>query len=431
MALRVASLEVCAGKADMKQASDVPVRAALCLMAMLAFVTILSQFFRSSLGVIGPEVIRELGLSSGELGLANASFFIALLLAQIPVGLAFDRIGPRLTVTLLSGFAVAGALLHTSVETASGLVASRFLLGLGCAASFMATIVLSTRWYAPSLWSTVLSWTFALSQLGIVLSGTPLAFVASQWGWRSAFVVAAALAALAGLLFWALVRDYPPGVARPAAARLDDRPLAGLLQVLRTPGLYRVLALQLVAYSSIATVMGLWAGPYLFDVHELSPLARGNVLVAMAFAQTVGTLCYGPLDRLINSRKWLVMGGGSLSVMILLALAAVPKPSFAAALTLLILLCFIGSYGPVLVAHTRSLFPDHLAGRGATTGNIAQLLGSVGLPLTTGLLPLAFPSIGAGYAPAAYQLIFLFIAVCLAAGLACYGTAADSRPKEL
>ncbi|MGD9830765.1 MAG: MFS transporter, partial [Hyphomicrobiaceae bacterium] len=102
----------------MKQASDVPVRAALCLMAMLAFVTILSQFFRSSLGVIGPEVIRELGLSSGELGLANASFFIALLLAQIPVGLAFDRIGPRLTVTLLSGFAVAGALLHTSVVTA-------------------------------------------------------------------------------------------------------------------------------------------------------------------------------------------------------------------------------------------------------------------------------------------------------------------------
>ena len=37
---------------------------------------------------------------------------MALLLAQIPVGIAFDRFGPRLTVAVLSVPMAAGAMLH-------------------------------------------------------------------------------------------------------------------------------------------------------------------------------------------------------------------------------------------------------------------------------------------------------------------------------
>src|SRR5438045_9759305 len=72
------------------------------LLAMLASMAILSQFFRTSTAILGPELIRDLGLSSKEFGLANASFFLALFLAQIPVGMAFDRFGPRSTVAVLS-----------------------------------------------------------------------------------------------------------------------------------------------------------------------------------------------------------------------------------------------------------------------------------------------------------------------------------------
>ena len=55
---------------------------------------ILSQFFRASTSVIGPELIRDLALSPEALGFANGSFFVALLLAQVPVGVAFDRRRP-------------------------------------------------------------------------------------------------------------------------------------------------------------------------------------------------------------------------------------------------------------------------------------------------------------------------------------------------
>ena len=123
------------------------------LVAMLAATTILSQFFRTSLAVIAPELIRDLSLSPQMLGVANGAFFLALLAAQVAVGVAFDRIGVRITTAAVSVFMVAGALVHAMAASGEMLVAARALLGLGCAASFMATLVLISRWYPRARWA--------------------------------------------------------------------------------------------------------------------------------------------------------------------------------------------------------------------------------------------------------------------------------------
>ena len=82
----------------------------------------------------------------------------------------------------------------------------------------------------------------------------------------------------------------------------------------------------------------------------------------------------------------------------------------------------------MLLAHIRSHFPDHLAGRGATTGNMAQLIGAALLPIITGFIPPLFPHAGPGYSLLAYQWIFATLAIALAMGLAVYLTAKDSKP---
>ena len=131
--------------------------AAAILIVMLSATTILSQFFRSTLTVIAPELIVELKLTPEALGLANAIFFLALLAAQVPVGILFDRIGVRWTVGLLAGLGVAGALWHAAVRDGNELIAARFLLGLGFGGSFMSVVVLCSRWYPRSRWATAMS----------------------------------------------------------------------------------------------------------------------------------------------------------------------------------------------------------------------------------------------------------------------------------
>ncbi len=404
---------------------------AAALLIMLTATTGLSQFYRSALNVIAPELIEELRLSPEALGFANAAFFWALLAVQVPVGILFDRVGARITVGVLAVASVAGAVMHGFIHDATGLTLARFLLGVGHGGSFMATIFLISRWWPRERWSTAMSWVFATSMLGVVLAGTPLAVASQVIGWRGAFIFMSVVSAATGLFFYLLVRDDPPG--RPAIQRSTDRlavMLRGYVDIVRIPGLWRILGLQATAYAVLATIMGLWAGPYLGHVHGLDTVARGHVLVAMAVAQTLGVLVAGPLDRIFNSRKLIASGGALLTIAILLALAYDAHPPTGVAIGLLIALSAASSYGVHVVTHARSFYPEHLAGRGTTTANMAQLLGCAAMPMLTGLIPALFPVTPVGYAPVAYQWIFATIAASLAAGLAIYFSATDVRPRS-
>ena len=394
-------------------------KAATALMAALAAMTGLSQFHRAALGVIAPELTAELALSPAVLGAANGMFFAALLVAQVPVGIALDRVGPRRTVGALTGLAVLGAGLQAFATDGPALLAARFLIGLGSAASFMAAVVLCARWHAGAAMTLALSRVFALSQMGILLAGAPLAALAGVVGWRGALGASALLTAACGAVWWRLVRDDPPD--RPAPPRKAEtlrEALAGQVSIWRLPGLPRVLAMHLVAYAAAATVLGLWAGPYLADVHGLDAAGRGWALAAMGVAMPAGLLAVGPVEKRVGRRAPIVTAGAALAAGALLALAAWPGAPLGAAVGLLVLLVLFSAYPVLVVAEGRALFPDHLVGRGATTVNLAQVLGSALLPLLVGAVVGLFPEVGGVRPEAAYRAGFAVLGAALLAGLA-------------
>ena len=389
------------------------------LLLALTLLTGLSQFHRSALGVIAPELSADLALSPAMLGAANGMFFAAILVMQLPVGIALDRLGPRLVVAVLSVIAVLGLVLQGLATDGTTLLVARALIGIGCAASFMSAVVLCARWYAGGDMTLALSRIFALSQIGILLAGAPLAWLAGWLGWREAFLISALLTGLAALAWWRLVQDDPPD--KPAPTRKPEslmEALRGQFSIWRLPGLSRVLALHLVAYAAAATVIGLWAGPYLADVHGLDANARGRALAVMGLAMPIGLLLVGPLEKHFFPRAALVTAGAALSALMLIGLALWPTPPLPVALGLLVGLIFFSSYPVLLVTEARGLFPDHLVGRGATTVNMAQLVGSALLPLLVGMVIGFFPMAEAVRPEAAYRAGFAVLAGSLLLGLA-------------
>ncbi len=402
------------------------------LLLLLGAVTTLSQFYRVSNSVIGPELAAELGLDARDLGLAGGAFFFALLVAQIPIGIAFDRWGARATLASVSGLAVLGALWIARSSNAGELIAARFLVGLGCSASFMSAVYLCSRWFGAHRFTLVLSWVFAMSNLGTLAAATPLAWVAKTAGWRSAFYGLAAITAVVAALFWVLVRDDPPGSpATPKPVETLGEIWRGLLEVWRAPGLRPLLAMHVFSYASMVTILGVWAGPYLFDVHGLDGVARGNVLLAMGVAQIVGLLVFGPLDRIFGTRKKIIVAGAALSIVVFGALALLTRPPLGLTVALLMAIPFLSSYSIVIVAQGRALFTDAQAGRGVTTVNMAQVVGAALLPAMTGYLVASFVhSPGAAAPEAAYRAVFGLLAVGSALGLAVYSRSQDSRPNS-
>ena len=59
---------------------------------------VLSQFYRSFLAVIAPELSAELHLTPQDLGNILACWFAAFAVVQFPVGAALDKHGPRRTL---------------------------------------------------------------------------------------------------------------------------------------------------------------------------------------------------------------------------------------------------------------------------------------------------------------------------------------------
>ena len=60
-----------------------------------AFGYYLSYLLRTVNAVISPVLTAELNLSAAHLGLLSSTYFLSFALAQLPLGIALDRYGPR------------------------------------------------------------------------------------------------------------------------------------------------------------------------------------------------------------------------------------------------------------------------------------------------------------------------------------------------
>src|SRR5262245_12052030 len=103
------------------------------MLAVMIALNIMSQFYRSSNGVIAPELMADLGIDAGDIGWSSGSFFFIFALLQIPIGVLFDRYGVRRVVSSMLIFAVIGSLLFAFAQSVGPMIAGRFLIGLGFA----------------------------------------------------------------------------------------------------------------------------------------------------------------------------------------------------------------------------------------------------------------------------------------------------------
>ncbi|MGH6815156.1 MAG: MFS transporter [Hyphomicrobiaceae bacterium] len=342
----------------------------------------LSQFFRSFLAVIAPELSTELNLSAADLGTMSAVWFVTFALAQFPVGWALDHIGPRRTIPVLMTAAVAGALLFARAARDWHCHLAMALIGLGCSPVYMGALYVFGRLYKPERFAMLSSWLLGVGLAGNLLGTAPLAYAARTFGWRPTFAGIAVLTlAIAALARWA-VRD-PPRAANPSSGGHALRDLAGIAAI---RALWPLVPIALVSYAVVIAERAIWIGPYFAEVHGLDTIARGNAALAMAVAMVIGAFAYGPLDRLFGSRRGVVLAGSAVTGLAFLALGLWPQPDVRVAVGLLAAIGVFGSTYAVLMAHARSFFPEHLLGRGITFMNFLFIGGAGLIQVLSGVL---------------------------------------------
>jgi MFS family permease len=391
-------------------------------LVVLVFGYLLSQFYRSFLAVIAPELAADVHLGPAELGVVSAAFFAAFAVVQLPIGASLDRFGARRTVAIPMLSAVIGAGVFALAREPWQSVAGMALIGFGCAPIYMGALWVIGRTTTPARFALFSSAIVGIGSLGNLAAATPLAAAAASFGWRATMLgIAAATLLSAGLVF--LVVKEPPAVA----AAKSGEPKPGIGAVLKIRELWPLYPIALLSYPIVVAVRDLWVGPYFSEVHGLAPVERGNAVSVMVFAMIAGAFLYGPLDRWLGTRKWVVVAGTVATIGGLIALALAPLMSVAWASAMFAVVGGLGMTYGVLMAHTRAFLPTPVLGRGLTLMNMCLIGGAAILQPLSGLFMREMRD--AGMIPAAaHGALYGLFALALTLSLVVYLFSRDAKP---
>jgi MFS family permease len=407
-------------------------RQGLLIVGTLATAYVASHFFRAANVTIGLDLMRDLRIGPEALGALTGAFFFGFSAMQIPAGFLFDRYGPRRTICALLLLAVAGATIFTLAPSWPVLLTGRTLMGAGFGCMLIGSMIVIARWFPPDWFSTLAGMVLSIGLIGNLIATTPLAWGTGLIGWRGVFAIMVAFSAVALVAVWLVVRDAPPG--HPFLERKTEtaaQMLRGLLEVIRSPNLPFILVLNFCNYACTFTVQGLWGGPFLREVHGLGIVESANVLLAAVIAYQLGMMCFSPLDRVFDTRKWIAIAGTLVIAAILAMFALLKAPPAWLVAGGIIAMGFVSASSTMVMTHGRALFPDRLIGRGMATMNTCVMLGVACMQTLSGVILGSFEKLPDGArSELAYRSLFGFMAVVLVLAVSAYSRAPDIRPSD-
>jgi predicted MFS family arabinose efflux permease len=245
----------------------------------------LSYLLRTVNAVISPDLTRELGLSAADLGLLTGAYFFSFAVAQIPVGVALDRYGPRRVEACLLVLAAAGALLFAFGQSLLQLAAARALIGFGVSACLMAALKAFSQWYPPQHYASMTGQIMAAGALGAISSTLPLELALPVFGWRGVFVAVAVAGVATLLLIAVLVPDHPDD--SPSAVRPDTQSVASIF---RSPVFWRFAPQAALFGGGLMAMQSLWSLPFLTSVAGLDRMHAAEHLMAVNLGMFAGQL---------------------------------------------------------------------------------------------------------------------------------------------
>ena len=263
---------------------------------------------RMMIAIISEPARKEFNLSDSQLGmLTGLAYGLTFALAGIPLGMLIDRFNRikllTVLVTVWSGMTTLSGFAQSYVH----LLLARMGVGASEAGGSPASMSLISDLFPPAKRSTAVGLFFLSNAIGAVLSIFIGGFIAAQYGWRMAMLIAGVPGLLLGILLIFTVREPKRGGMEPTLVGTVEKKAAGLMQVLRHLGanksMLNLLAGVAITAASVATI-GSWLPSFMTRFHGYNIKEAGfAVAIASGFCGAIGSVLGGVIsDRLARFR---------------------------------------------------------------------------------------------------------------------------------
>jgi type III secretion system YscQ/HrcQ family protein len=375
----------------------------------LAFGYFLSVLFQRIEPLVADDLVTDLSLGKGRLGMLTAAFPLAFALWLLPSGIAIDRLGPRTVQSVMMGVTALGALIVSVSTGPFSLMIGRALLGAGAASALLAAMQAIATWFPRERLGLATGCLITVAGLGALAMAGPLFAYAN--GWRTLFMLLAALAALGAVLAVLLV---PTPATFTGDVPDQDH---GLTFVLRDPVFRRLAPLAAIAVGTVWATQGEWIAGWFAAVNGVRLTDIITYVTLIAVGQTAGALILGWLvdwaERKASSAASVFVGAVALGVCI--QLAAVGGIGLPSSIVWGVLVAGAAAMLPFVILLTH--FPQAYAARACASVGVLQYVATLLIQWAVGGVVAIWPQAASGQTSAtAYAMAFLVpIALQLAA----------------
>ncbi|MBN8982427.1 MAG: MFS transporter [Rhizobiales bacterium] len=364
---------------------------------------ILSNVFRTLPAIMAPDITEEFSLSLQSAGYFLVAFNLAFGGMQLFVGVAIDRFQPMRTVAVLLACTGAGSMISVIAPNFMTLVVCQILIGVGCSAIFLATLVFISSHFASTKFARLSGLALGLGGIGMMLTASPLALIVDAWSWRGAFVVISLLALILTAVCF-LLRDERASATRPSETLIESFSLLVLL--LRRRGTLGILFMGAVGYAAMIAVRGFWIVPLLTKRHGLSLVDSAHVVLLLSVGMTLSPLIYGWVDPGDVRRRRLILVSALTMAIAIFALGSELSESFPATIIAIVAIGAVSGFTILQYADVRYSFEPQVIGRALSLLNMSVFLGAAivqmlcgfvsgfAMSLNTDPLSLAFLTLG-------------------------------------
>ena len=272
-------------------------RRALVVWLAAVAVYIAATTGRTSFGVAGVAALEHFQIDASRVAVFTAVQVGVYSLAQIPMGLAVDRFGPRRMLVVGAVIMAVGQIILGSTGSFTVAVMARVLIGAGDATAFLSVLRMLPSWFPLRRAPLMMQLTSALGQLGQVLSAVPFAAVLYSGGWSTAFVSLGASGLIVAVAASLVIRDVPdPG--RAVQAETPVQLAAALRSVVTHPACWQGFFTHFTCIFPQIVFTLIWGVPLMSLGLGLSPSQISTALVA----NMVVIMIASPLAGLVSGR---------------------------------------------------------------------------------------------------------------------------------
>ncbi|MBF0341667.1 MAG: MFS transporter, partial [Magnetococcales bacterium] len=227
---------------------------------------------------------------------------------------------PRRVVVLGGLIGGVGSWLFGMADTLSAAMIGRLLIGLGVSVTFIALLKLNAVWFHDRHFATITGVTILIGNMGSLLAATPLTLALDHVSWRSVFEAVGGFSLLLAALAGWLVRDHPGKVGLPSLRELDGQAahpphpghwFDGLWMVMKNRATWPGLWVNMGVAGSLFAFGGLWAVPFLRDVHGMDRAAATERTTFLLLGFSIGAFFVGTISDRIGRRKPVLLAGAA------------------------------------------------------------------------------------------------------------------------